>query len=98
RRGVGMARELPQVLGSAVRQGGSRAGKAEGARAGRTQTQATQIGRQDMAYTTQVATVSDTEILISRRFNAPRRLVFECMSKPEYIREWLLGPEGWAMP
>ena len=51
-----------------------------------------------MAYTTQVATVSDTEVVISRRFNAPRRLVFECMSKPEYIREWLLGPEGWTMP
>jgi len=51
-----------------------------------------------MAHTTQVATLSDTEILISRRFDAPRRLVFECMHKPEYIREWLLGPEGWTMP
>ena len=51
-----------------------------------------------MTNVTQVSTPSDTELLITRRFEAPARLVFECLSKPEYIRQWLLGPEGWTMP
>ena len=51
-----------------------------------------------MGHTTQVSTPSDTEILISRRFDAPRRLVFACLKEPDYIRQWLLGPEGWTMP
>jgi len=45
-----------------------------------------------------VTTPSDCEILVTRSFNAPRPLVFECLSKPEYIRRWLLGPPGWTMP
>ena len=49
-------------------------------------------------HVTQVTTASDTELLIRRRFEAPARLVFECLSKPDYIRQWLLGPEGWTMP
>jgi uncharacterized protein YndB with AHSA1/START domain len=32
--------------------------------------------------------LSDTEILISRTFNAPRDLVFEAMTKPEHVRHW----------
>jgi len=51
-----------------------------------------------MAQTTQVSTVSDTEVLIRRSFDAPRHLVFACLKEPEYVREWLLGPEGWTMP
>ena len=51
-----------------------------------------------MPHTTQVSTVSDTEILIARRFDAPRRLVFDCLKEPEYVRQWMLGPEGWTMP
>jgi uncharacterized protein YndB with AHSA1/START domain len=31
---------------------------------------------------------SDREILITRVFKAPARLVFEAMTKPEYIRRW----------
>ncbi|MEO8358592.1 MAG: SRPBCC family protein [Vicinamibacteria bacterium] len=45
-----------------------------------------------------LTTPSDREILITREFNAPRRLVFDCMSKPELVRRWLLGPPGWSMP
>ena len=51
-----------------------------------------------MAHTTQVSTPSDTELLIRRSFDAPRRLVFACLKEPEYVRAWLLGPEGWTMP
>jgi uncharacterized protein YndB with AHSA1/START domain len=45
-----------------------------------------------------LTTPSDREILITRDFNAPRALVFDCMSKPELVRRWLLGPPGWTMP
>jgi uncharacterized protein YndB with AHSA1/START domain len=31
---------------------------------------------------------SDKEILLSRVFDAPRRLVFEVMTKPEHVRRW----------
>lgn len=40
----------------------------------------------------------DREIIIAREFNAGRSLVFEAFTKPELIRRWLLGPEGWTMP
>lgn len=40
----------------------------------------------------------EREIIISRTFNAPRRLVFDAFSKPELVRQWLLGPPGWSMP
>jgi uncharacterized protein YndB with AHSA1/START domain len=40
----------------------------------------------------------DREIVITRIFDAPRRLVFDAYTKPDLIRKWLLGPEGWSMP
>lgn len=39
----------------------------------------------------------DREIVMTRTFNAPRRLVFEAMTRPELVRRWLLGAEGWTM-
>jgi uncharacterized protein YndB with AHSA1/START domain len=36
---------------------------------------------------------SDREIKLTRDFDAPRHLVFEALSKPEYIRQWW-GPRG----
>jgi uncharacterized protein YndB with AHSA1/START domain len=44
-----------------------------------------------------ITTPSDLEIQITRVFNAPRSLVFEAMSKPEFIKRWMLGPPGWSM-
>jgi uncharacterized protein YndB with AHSA1/START domain len=38
------------------------------------------------------------EILVTRLFDAPRRLVFDAYTKPELIKQWLLGPDGWSMP
>ena len=35
---------------------------------------------------------------MTRRFDAPRELVFEAMTKPEFLQRWLLGPPGWEMP
>ena len=41
---------------------------------------------------------SDTEVQVDREFNAPRALVFDAFTKPELVRQWLLGPDGWTMP
>jgi len=39
----------------------------------------------------------EREIVMTRAFNAPRNLVFDAHTKPELIRRWLLGPDGWTM-
>jgi uncharacterized protein YndB with AHSA1/START domain len=46
-----------------------------------------------------VSTPSDTEVRMTRLFNAPRALVFEVMTKPEHVRQWWgrLG-EGYSVP
>jgi uncharacterized protein YndB with AHSA1/START domain len=45
-----------------------------------------------------VATPTEREIVITRAFDAPRALVWETWTNPKYVRQWLLGPEGWTMP
>lgn len=45
-----------------------------------------------------LSTPSDREVVITRDFDAPRALVFDCHTKPELVRRWLLGPPGWTMP
>jgi uncharacterized protein YndB with AHSA1/START domain len=45
-----------------------------------------------------VSTPSDREIAMTRAFEAPRKLVFDALTKPELIKRWLLGPAGWSMP
>jgi uncharacterized protein YndB with AHSA1/START domain len=45
-----------------------------------------------------VAMPSDREVLVTRVFDAPRNLVWDCHTKPELIRRWMLGPPGWSMP
>ena len=47
----------------------------------------------------QVTTPSDQEIRLTRLFDAPRRLVFEAMTKPEHVERWWgrLG-EGYSVP
>jgi uncharacterized protein YndB with AHSA1/START domain len=48
--------------------------------------------------TFKVTTPSNLEIAMTRVFSAPRRLVFDALTKPELVKQWLLGPEGWTMP
>ena len=50
-----------------------------------------------MKYMLKVTTPSDREIVMTRTFDAPRRLVWDTMSKPEFIKRWLFGPPGWTM-
>jgi len=45
-----------------------------------------------------VTTPSDREIAMTRVFDAPRTLVFDAHTKPDLVRQWLLGPPGWSMP
>jgi uncharacterized protein YndB with AHSA1/START domain len=50
------------------------------------------------AGTLKLTTRGDREIVMTRVFDAPRTLVFEAFSKPDLVRQWLLGPPGWSMP
>ncbi len=45
-----------------------------------------------------VTAQGDREIVMSRVFDAPARLVFDAHTKPELVKRWLLGPSGWSMP
>ena len=45
-----------------------------------------------------LTTRGDREIMMTRRFDAPRTLVFDAFTKTELVRQWLLGPPGWSMP
>ncbi|WP_019904609.1 SRPBCC domain-containing protein [Methylobacterium sp. 77] len=40
----------------------------------------------------------DREIVLARRFQAPRALVFRAFTEPALVGRWLLGPPGWTMP
>jgi uncharacterized protein YndB with AHSA1/START domain len=44
-----------------------------------------------------ITTPTDREIVITRAFDAPRRLVWKAMTTPELIRRWLFLPPGWTM-
>lgn len=37
------------------------------------------------------------DIVITRIFDAPRALVFDALTKPELVQQWLTGPEGWRL-
>lgn len=39
---------------------------------------------------------SDTTVLLTRDFNAPRDLVWQAMTNPEYVRQWW-GPRGTSL-
>ena len=45
-----------------------------------------------------ITTQGDRAIVMTRDLNAPRRLVFDAFTKPELVKQWLLGPPGWSMP
>ena len=47
--------------------------------------------------TLKITTPGDREIVMTRVFDAPRRLVFDAFTKPELLKRWLLGPPGWEM-
>jgi uncharacterized protein YndB with AHSA1/START domain len=46
--------------------------------------------------TLKVTTPTDREIVMTRVFDAPRRLVFDALTKPELFKRWF-GPRGWSL-
>ena len=43
-----------------------------------------------------ITTPSEREVTMTRRFDAPRELVFEALTTPELLRQWY-GPDGWEL-
>ncbi|HEV8366268.1 MAG TPA: SRPBCC family protein [Gemmatimonadaceae bacterium] len=39
-----------------------------------------------------IATPSDREVVLTRDFDAPRRLVFDALTKPELLKRWMEAP------
>src|SRR5262245_20965139 len=44
----------------------------------------------------QVSTPTDTTIVLTRTFDAARRLVWTAMLTPDKMRRWMLPPPGWS--
>jgi uncharacterized protein YndB with AHSA1/START domain len=43
-----------------------------------------------------ITTPSDREVLLTRDFDAPANLVFDALTKPEWLKRWY-GPAGWTL-
>jgi uncharacterized protein YndB with AHSA1/START domain len=46
---------------------------------------------------TTFATPTDLDIVVTHSVRAPRQLVYDAHTKPEHLKKWLLGPDGWSM-
>jgi uncharacterized protein YndB with AHSA1/START domain len=49
-------------------------------------------------YELEVTTPGDREIAMTRTFDASPSMLYDAFAKPELIRRWLLGPDGYSMP
>jgi uncharacterized protein YndB with AHSA1/START domain len=50
------------------------------------------------AGTLMVVAKGDREITMTRRFGAPRAMVFEAWTRPELLKRWMTGPPGITLP
>ena len=50
----------------------------------------------DINSSLKISTPSDREVVLTRTFSAPRKLVFDALTKPELLRRWY-GPTGWTL-
>lgn len=41
---------------------------------------------------------SETEVKVTRTFDARAHLVWRAYTEPDLLRRWMLGPPGWSMP
>ena len=46
--------------------------------------------------TLKVTTPTDREIVLTRVFDAPRRMLFDAFTKPELLKRWF-GLRGWSL-
>ncbi len=42
--------------------------------------------------------VGETDLRVTRRFNAPPQAVYDAHVNEAKLKRWMLGPEGWTMP
>lgn len=47
--------------------------------------------------TLQLTTPTDTTIVLTRDFKAPRHLVWVAMTTPDKMKRWMLPPPGWTL-
>jgi len=47
-------------------------------------------------HATTFTTPSDTDVVVTRTFDAPRKLVFEAYTNCKHMPHWM-GPHGWTM-
>jgi len=40
----------------------------------------------------------DTEVVLTRGFDAPREMIWDAYTQPELVKRWMTGPDGWTMP
>ena len=45
----------------------------------------------------EITTPTPREIVMTRRFDAPREAVFDALTRPDLLRRWY-GPTGWTLP
>ena len=50
-----------------------------------------------MKNSLRIATPSDREIVMTRDFDAPRRLVWQAWTEPALVKQWLGVQNGWAL-
>jgi uncharacterized protein YndB with AHSA1/START domain len=43
-------------------------------------------------------TEGDKHVVVTRRFAAPPQAVYRAHTDATFVRQWMLGPEGWTMP
>jgi Uncharacterized conserved protein len=43
-----------------------------------------------------ITTPSDREVMLTREFDAPATIVFDALTKPEWLKRWY-GPAGWTL-
>jgi uncharacterized protein YndB with AHSA1/START domain len=48
------------------------------------------------ARTLTVTTPTDRQLVLTRVFDAPRRMVFDALTKPELLKRWF-GARGWHL-
>jgi uncharacterized protein YndB with AHSA1/START domain len=49
------------------------------------------------AGTLEITTPNERDIVMTRAFAAPRKLVFDAFTTPALLKRWLLGPDGWSL-
>lgn len=48
-------------------------------------------------YEMQLVAVGDRELRATRKFDAPRELVFDALTQADRLKQWFGGPVGWTL-